>query len=53
MLRGISLIETEKNLEKIIQIAKEKNIEIILAGMIAPTSHGINYKKNLINLSRI
>ena len=32
MLRGISPIETEKNLEKIIQIAKLKNIEIILAG---------------------
>ena len=45
MLRGISPIETEKNLEKIIQIAKLKNIEIILAGMIAPTTHGFNYKK--------
>ena len=45
MLRGISPIETEKNLEKIIKIAKQKNIEIILAGMIAPTTHGISYKK--------
>jgi acyl-CoA thioesterase-1 len=45
MLRGISPIETEKNLEKIIQIAKRKNIEIILAGMIAPTTHGLTYKK--------
>ena len=35
MLRGISPIETEKNLEKIIQIAKLKNIDIILAGMVA------------------
>jgi len=50
MLRGISPIETEKNLEKIIQIAKQKNIEIILAGMIAPTTHGISYKKRFDNI---
>ena len=50
MLRGISPIETEKNLEKIIQVAKLKNIEIILAGMIAPTTHGINYKKRFDNI---
>jgi acyl-CoA thioesterase-1 len=50
MLRGISPIETEKNLEKIIKIAKHKNIEIILAGMIAPTTHGISYKKKFDNI---
>ena len=50
MLRGISPIETEKNLENIIQIAKQKNIEIILAGMIAPTTHGISYKKKFDNI---
>jgi len=50
MLRGIIPIETENNLEKIIQIAKLKNIEIILAGMIAPTTHGISYKKKFDNI---
>ena len=50
MLRGISPIETEKNLEKIIQIAKLKKIEIILAGMIAPTTHGFSYKKKFDNI---
>ncbi len=50
MLRGISPVETEKNLEKIIQIAKLENIEIILAGMIAPTTHGISYKKKFDNI---
>ena len=50
ILRGISPFETEKNLEKIIQIAKLKNIEIILAGMIAPTTHGFNYKKKFDNI---
>jgi acyl-CoA thioesterase-1 len=45
MLRGIKPKETEKNLEEIIKIAKNKNIKIIIAGMVAPTTHGIEYKK--------
>ena len=45
MLRGINPDETKKNLEQIITIALNKNIKIILAGMIAPTSHGTTYKK--------
>ena len=36
----------KKNLEKIIKIAQDKDIEVILAGMIAPTSYGFLYKKN-------
>jgi acyl-CoA thioesterase-1 len=46
MLRGIQPDETKKNLEQIIEIAKNKEIEIILAGMIAPSTHGIKYKKD-------
>jgi acyl-CoA thioesterase-1 len=46
MLRGINPSETEKNLEKIILAAKDKNIEIVLAGMYAPTTYGVNYKNN-------
>ena len=45
MLRGINPNETKDNLEQIIKVAKNKNIKIILAGMIAPTSYGLNYKK--------
>ena len=45
MLRGIEPGETKNNLEKIIQITQKKNIDIILAGMIAPNSYGIKYKK--------
>ena len=45
MLRGIKPEETEKNLEEIIKIANSKNIKIIIAGMVAPTSHGAEYKK--------
>jgi len=44
MLRGINPNETEKNLEQIIRVIKDKEIKIILAGMIAPTTHGIQYK---------
>ena len=45
MLRKINPNETKKNLEKIIKIIQDKNIKIILAGMIASTSYGLNYKK--------
>ena len=44
MLRGINPNETEKNLEQIIQAIKDKEIKIILAGMLAPITHGIQYK---------
>ncbi len=46
MLRGIQPNETEKNLEAIINIANNKQIKIIIAGMVAPKSHGDEYKKN-------
>ncbi len=45
MLRGINPIETERNLEQIINIAENKKIKIILAGMVAPNTYGIKYKK--------
>ncbi len=46
MLRGIQPDETERNLEQIINIAKSKKINIILAGMVAPDTHGQKYKKD-------
>ena len=45
-LRGINPKETKNNLEEIIKIAKSKNIKVIIAGMIAPTSYGFEYKKS-------
>ncbi len=44
MLRGIKPNETKENLEKIIKIIIDKNIKIILAGMVAPESHGKEYR---------
>ena len=45
LLRGIQPDETEKNLEQIIKVARNKKIKIILAGMVAPETHGKKYKK--------
>ena len=45
MLRGINPKETKNNLEKIIKITKDKDITVIIAGMIAPISYGLNYKQ--------
>ena len=43
-------------MEQIINIASKKKIKIILAGMVAPNSHGEEYKKKFdaiyINLSK-
>ena len=50
MLRGIKPNETKENLEKIIKIIIDKNIKIILAGMIAPESHGKEYRLSLIHI---
>ena len=40
-----SKLEIERNLEQIINIAKSKNINIILAGMKASPTNGLAYKK--------
>jgi len=45
MLRKIKPKQTEQNLEKMIKIIQNKNINIILAGMIASPSNGLGYKK--------
>ena len=45
MLKRINPKKTKKNLEKIIKIILDKNIGIILTGMVASPSHGLNYKK--------
>ena len=50
MLRGIQPYETERNLEQIINIAINKKIKVILAGMIAPDTHGEKYKKEFDNI---
>ena len=45
MLRGISPDATKANLEQMIKQVMKKKIPIVLAGMLAPSSHGLTYKK--------
>ena len=45
MLRRINPDQTKQNLEDIIKIITSNNIKIILAGMIASPTNGLNYKK--------
>ena len=45
MLRKINPSKTEKNLEKIINLIHDKEIKIIMAGMISPITNGFSYKK--------
>ncbi len=44
-LRGISPEVTEKNLDAMITKLKEKNVEVLLAGMMAPPNMGVAYGK--------
>ena len=45
MLRRINPDQTKQNLEDMINIITSNNIKIILAGMIASPTNGLNYKK--------
>lgn len=49
-LRGIPVIETEKNLERIVLAAKEKKIPTLLAGMKIPPNYGIQYTQEFAAL---
>ena len=42
----IQAFDKERNLEQIIKVAQNKKIKIILAGMVAPDTHGEKYKKD-------
>jgi acyl-CoA thioesterase-1 len=50
MLRGQDLNNTRKNLAAIIERAQAKKIEVILAGMEAPTNFGEDYQRAFHNL---
>ena len=50
MLRGIDPKITKENLNEIIIQVKQKNIIVILSGMLAPDSMGQNYKQQFDNI---
>lgn len=45
-LRGIKVSESQKNLEKIIKLATENDLKIILCEMHLPTNYGKEYRKS-------
>ena len=45
MLRRINPNQTKQNLNEIINIILDNNIQVILAGMVASPTNGLNYKK--------
>jgi acyl-CoA thioesterase I len=47
MLRGQPIKEMRKNLAQIIERAQAKQIKVLLAGMYAPTSAGLDYQKEI------
>lgn len=49
-LRGMNLVESEKNLSVIIEKAQGQNIKVILVGMKMPTNYGEPYRTNFEKL---
>ncbi len=49
-LRGQPVAETRKNLAEIIDRAQSKNVKVLLAGMLTPTSAGREYEEQIRNL---
>jgi acyl-CoA thioesterase I len=49
-LRGLKVIETEKNLSLVIEKARERGIDVILAGMKMPTNMGEPYRTQFENI---
>lgn len=49
LLRGLSPKQMKFNLEKIIQKAKAKNVQVLLCGMLAPPTMGAQYQKDFVN----
>lgn len=55
-LRGLKIEDSEKNLAKAIEIAKEKGAKVVLAGIMVPPNYGKEYSdkfaKMYVNLSK-
>ena len=45
ILRGLPTSETRKNLSQIIERARERGAQVLLAGMLAPTNSGAEYQR--------
>lgn len=49
LLRRMPVDQMKANLEKILEIAKEKNMKVLICGMLAPASVGEEYQRDYIN----
>lgn len=49
LLRGVPVKNMKSNLDKIIEKAKEKNVKVLLCGMLAPPSVGSDYQREYTN----
>lgn len=49
LLRGMPVANMRSNLAKIIKKAKEKNIKVLLCGMLAPPTMGSDYQRDYVN----
>lgn len=49
LLRGLSPNAMKENLSKIIKKAKEKNVRVLLCGMLAPPTVGSNYQRDFVS----
>ena len=48
LLRGLSPKQMKDNLEKIIQKAQAKNVQVLLCGMLAPPTMGAQYQRDFV-----
>ena len=49
LLRGMPVDRMKSNLDRIIRKAKEKNIKVLLCGMLAPPTMGSGYQRDYVN----
>lgn len=49
LLRGLSPAQMKRNLSDIIKKAKEKNVKVLLCGMLAPPTMGEKYQREFVN----
>jgi len=52
LLRGLSPAQMKQNLDKMIRKAKEKNVQVLLCGMLAGRSMGAQYQADYTNTFR-
>ena len=49
LLRGMPVDKMKSNLDKIIGKAKDKNLKVLLCGMLAPPTMGSDYQRDYVN----